>query len=134
MNVVLWILQLLLGLLFLFAGGFKLVMPMAELEKAANMPGLFLKFISVCELAGGLGLILPGALKVKPGLTPLAAAGLVVIMIGAVVTTAMTGAIAGAVMPLIVGLLCAFVAYGRWRLAPHADRSRGPAFQGARSS
>ena len=132
MNALLWILQVLLGLLFLFGGAYKLVMPMAELEKAANMPGLFLKFISVCEIAGGLGLILPGALRIKPGLTPLAAAGLVVIMIGAVVTTAMTGVVAGAAMPLIVGVLCAFVAYGRWRLAPHADRSRGRAFQGAR--
>jgi len=124
MTYALWIVQGLLAALFLFAGGVKLVMPIAELEKQAGMPGWFLRFISVAEVLGALGLVLPGLLRVRPGLTPLAATGLVIIMLGATVITLATGAIAPALMPLVVGLLAAFVAYGRWRLAPLYGASR----------
>ena len=86
------------------------------------MPGWFLHFIGVMEILGGLGLILPSLLRIRPGLTPLAAAGLVIIMIGATVITVMTTGIAMAMVPLIVGILAAFVAYGRWRVAPLSAR------------
>jgi uncharacterized membrane protein YphA (DoxX/SURF4 family) len=118
MNIALWIVQVLLALLFLFTGGMKLVMPIEEMTQQLPMPGWFLRLIGVCEMLGGLGLILPWLLRIRPGLTPLAAAGLVVIMIGATVTTIMTGQIAISLVPLVVGILCLFVAYGRWRLAP----------------
>src|SRR2546425_7917203 len=87
------------------------------------LPGWFLRFIGVAEVLGAIGLIVPGLLRIRPGLTPLAAAGLVIIMIGATVLTLAGGDVAPALIPLVVGLLSAFVAYGRWRLAPH----RGPA-------
>jgi hypothetical protein len=74
---------------------------------------------------GAIGLILPGLLRIRPGLTPLAAAGLVIIMIGATGIGLWAGDVAITVISLVVGLLAAFVAYGRWRLAPH----RGPAEQ-----
>lgn len=125
-NVLLWILQGLLALLFVFAGVMKLVIPIAELEKQAHLSGLFLRFIGLAELAGGLGLILPGLLRIKTVLTPLAAAGLVIIMIGATAMTLAAGPIAPALMPLVVGLLSGFIAYGRWRLAPHRGPSRWP--------
>lgn len=118
MNRFLWTLQVLLAALFLFAGGVKLVMPVEAMTAQVPMPGLFLRFIGVCEVLGALGLILPGLLKTRTGLTPLAAAGLVIIMIGA---TAITMANMGATMatlPLLAGVSAAFVAYGRWRLAP----------------
>ena len=118
MNYALWIVQGLLALLFLFAGGMKLVMPVEEMTKQIPLPGLFLRFIAVCEVLGALGLILPGLLRIRPRLTPLAAAGLVIIMIGATVVTLMTGDIAMALIPFVVGILAAFVAYGRWRLTP----------------
>jgi len=118
MNLALWIIQVLLACLFLFAGGMKLVMPLEKLAGPVEMPGLFLRFIGVCEFLGGLGLILPGLLRIRPGLTPLAAAGLVIIMMGATVLTLMTGGSVLALIPLVVGFLAAFVAYGRWRLAP----------------
>jgi len=118
MNIALWIVQVLLALLFLFTGGMKLIMPIEEMTQQLPMPGWFLRFIGVCEVLGGLGLILPWFLRIRPGLTPLAAAGLVVIMIGATVTTIMTGQIAISLVPLVVGILCLFVGYGRWRLAP----------------
>ena len=116
MNIALWIVQALLAALFLFAGGMKLIMPIEEMTKQMPLPGLFLRFIALCEVLGALGLILPGLLRIRPGLTPLAAAGLVIIMIGATAITLMTGAIAMALIPLVVVLLSAFVAYGRWRL------------------
>ncbi len=118
MNIVLWIIQGLLAALFIFAGGTKLVLPIEEMTKDSAMPGWFLRFIGVAEILGALGLIFPWLLRIRPGLTPLAAAGLVVIMIGATLTTLMTADAAMASFPLVVGIFCAFVGYGRWRWAP----------------
>ena len=119
MTYALWIVQGLLALLFLWAGSMKLVMPVEAMTEQMPLPGLFLRFIGVAEVLGALGLILPGLLRIRPGLTPLAAAGLVLMMIGATVFTLASGAVAMALFPLVVGLLAAFVAYGRWRLTPH---------------
>ena len=118
MTYALWVLQVLLGLLFIFAGGSKLVMPIEEMTREVAMPGWFLRGIGVCELLGGLGLILPGLFRIRTGLTPLAAAGLVIIMIGATVVTVMTMGVGMALVPFVVGVLAAFVAYARWRVAP----------------
>ncbi len=118
MNLALWIVQALLALLFLFAGVSKLLTPLEELTKQVPMSGPFLRFISAAEVLGAAGLILPGLLRIRPGLTPLAAAGLVIIMIGATAMTLKSMGILMAVLPLGAGLLAAFVAYGRWRLAP----------------
>ena len=115
MTYVLWIIQGLLALLFLWAGGMKLVLPLEQLAGPIPMPGLFMRFIGVAEVLGAIGLILPGFLHIRPGLTPLAAVGLLIIMIGATVITLMSGGIGMALIPLVVGLLLAFVAYGRWR-------------------
>jgi uncharacterized membrane protein YphA (DoxX/SURF4 family) len=127
MNILLWIIQVLLALLFLFAGGTKLVLPVEVLNamgspNQVHLPGLLLKLVGLFEVLGALGLILPGLFRVKTGLTPLAAAGLVIIMIGAVVLTIIGDGIAMAIVPLVVLFLVAFVAYGRWRLAPLASR------------
>jgi len=119
MHRALWVVQWLRGLLFVFAGGIKLVMPIEEMTKEIALPGAFLRFIGVAELLGGLGLVLPGLTGIRPELTPLAAAGLTIIMIGAVPLSFMTGGAATALMPLIVGLLLVYVAYGRWQSAPY---------------
>ena len=118
MTYALWIVQVLLAALFLFGGIYKLLMPIEELTRQIPVPGWFLQFISVAEVVGGLGLIVPSLLRIAPGLTPLAAACLVIIMIGAVVITLATGGGIAALSPFVVGLLLLFVAYGRWRLAP----------------
>ena len=123
MNILLWVIQILLALLFLFAGVTKLVLPIEVLmamgsPNQVHLPGLFIRFIGVCEVLGAAGLILPGVFRRRPELTPLAAAGLVIIMIGAVVVTVIADGVAAGIGPLVVGLLCAFVAYGRSKLRP----------------
>jgi uncharacterized membrane protein YphA (DoxX/SURF4 family) len=121
LNIVLWVVQALLALLFIWGGGSKLVMSLEQLAGppgSVALPGAFLRFIGVAELLGGIGLILPSLLRIRPGLTPLAAAGLVIIMIGAVGITLAGGGGGMALIPAVTGLLAAFVAYGRWRLAP----------------
>ena len=116
MNIVLWIIQILLALLFLFSGLTKLL-PIITLPPPP--PGMwippmwFLKFIGLCEFLGALGLVLPGLFHRQQYLTVWAAIGLTIIMIGAVVVTVMTMGAAAAVTPFIVLLLCVFVAYGR---------------------
>jgi len=115
-TVLLWIIQGLLALVFMFAGVMKFVMPIEEMTKQVPLPGLFLRFIGVAEVLGAIGLILPGLLRIRPGLTPLAAAGLAIITVGATVVTLMIGGGATALFPLVVALLSAFVAYSRWRL------------------
>jgi uncharacterized membrane protein YphA (DoxX/SURF4 family) len=122
-NYILWIVQALLAALFLFAGVMKLVVPLDQLAGPVPLPGPFLRFIGVVETLGGLGLILPGLTGIRPGLTPLAAAGLVVVMLGAIAIT-LARSVAQALIPLVVGGLCAFVAYGRWRMVPHGGRVR----------
>ena len=110
---VLWVLQSVLAALFLFAGYVKLTMPAAAMAQVAPLPVAFLRFIAVAELLGALGLILPGVFHVRRELTPLAAAGLVIIMIGATVVTLATGKGLEALIPAIVGGLAATVARGR---------------------
>ena len=124
MNILLWIIQGLLALLFIFSGAMKFMMSVAEMNEQSPVvwPGLFLHFIGVCEVLGGLGLILPSALRIKPGLTPLAAGGLAIITAGATVITLM-GPMKGMVgVPLVTCLLCIFVAWGRWRARPISPR------------
>ena len=123
MNIVLWIIQILLALLFLFAGGSKLVMSAEAMARmsppdALPLPILLVRFIGLVEVLGALGLVLPGLFRRRQELTPLAAAGLTIVMIGAVVVTVMGPGAAAAVFPLVIGILCAFVAYGRWKLRP----------------
>src|ERR671935_13228 len=130
MTYVLWIVQALLALLFAFTGGMKLVLPIEVLTEQIPLPGVFVRFIGMCEALGALGLILPGLLRIRPGLTPLAAAGLVIIMIGATMFTP-PDHLELALIPLVVGLLAAFVAYGRWRLVPLRGSSHPSALQPA---
>src|SRR5689334_25224316 len=98
----------------------KFVMSVQQMNEQSPvvLPGLFIHFIGVCEILGAIGLILPALLRIKPGLTPLAAAGLAIITAGATVIT-LIGPIKGlALLPLVTCVLCIFVAFGRSRLRP----------------
>ena len=116
-NKMLWVVQGLLALLFIFAGAMKLILPIEAMAGPVALPGPFLRFIGVAELLGGLGLVLPGALRIHTELTPIAAGGLVVIMTGATVVTVTGIGVGASMLPLVVGTLAAFVAYGRSSLA-----------------
>ena len=112
-NIMLWTAQGLLAALFLFAGLMKLVGPVASMN--LPVPLAFVRFIGVAEVAGALGLVLPGILRVWQALTPIAAIGLVLIMSGATVITIETTGLAPALIPLIVGTLATTIAVGRAR-------------------
>lgn len=122
-NRSLWIVQGLLAGLFLFAGGMKLVVPVEQLAGPVALPGAFLRFIGVAEVLGAVGLVLPWLLQIRPGLTPLAAGGLVIIMAGATAITWIGAGFTSALMPLTVGMLCLVVAYGRSRPVSRARRA-----------
>lgn len=122
-SVASWIVQGLLAALFVFAGVMKFVMPVEAMQQPVALPGALIHFIGVCEIAGGLGLVLPGLTKIAPFLTPLAAAGLTIIMIGAVAITGTYMPVSQAIFPFVVGVLTAAIAWARWRVAPHASRS-----------
>jgi len=122
----LWIAQALLALLFLLTGGMKLVVPMDVLieQMPVPLPAVFVRFLGAAEVVGAVGLILRGLLRISTGLTSLAASGLIIIMIGAVMFTPPEDFTLAAI-PAVVGILAAFVAYGRWRLVPlETDPSR----------
>ncbi|MDQ3808700.1 MAG: DoxX family protein [Chloroflexota bacterium] len=123
MTYALWTIQALLAVLFVLAGSMKLITPMEVLTAQVPLPGVFVRFVGAAEALGGLGLILPGLLRIRPGLVSLAALELLHVMIGAaVLTVAVGGDAVTAVVPLLVGLLLIAVAYGRWRLAPHTGQ------------
>ena len=117
-NRALWTAQTLVALIFLFSGVMKFVLPVEKMQGPIALPLAFIRFVGVAEILGALGLILPGLLHIRTVLTPIAASGLVIIMIGATAITIAGMGIAPALFPLIVGLLAAFIAYGRWRMAP----------------
>jgi hypothetical protein len=130
---VLWSIQGLLALVFGFAGIMKLVVPIEMLlaQMPVSLPGVFVQFIGGCEVLGAVGLLLPGLVRIRPSLTPLAAAGLTIIMTGATVISLVGGLGAAALLPLILGLLAAGVAYGRWQVAPQSRSSRRSVLQPA---
>lgn len=117
MIILLVIVQWLLAALFVFAGGMKLILPLDKMAGPIPVPGFFLRFIGVAETLGGLGLILPGLFQIRTGLTPLAAGGLLLIMIGATVLNLVGHDVGAALVSLVVGLLLLFVLWGRTRRA-----------------
>jgi uncharacterized membrane protein YphA (DoxX/SURF4 family) len=121
-NVTLWVVQGLLASVFLLAGGMKLVAPPEALAGPIPLPVLFIRFIGVCEVLGAIGLILPWLLRIRPVLTPLAASGLVVIMTGAAVLSAIFMTVAAGIGPLVIGTLAALVAYNRYAVVDNLQQ------------
>ncbi len=119
MNRVLWVLQVLLACVFLFSGAFKLLAPIDVVQQQLPLSAAFIRFIGTVETLGAIGLVLPSLLRIRPVLTPVAACGLVIVMTGAtLLTPSLVGALSPALLPLMLGIVAAVVAYGRWRVAP----------------
>jgi hypothetical protein len=122
LHVVLWATQLLLGAAFIMTGLLKATQPLVELGKTmpwvTALPGGLVRFIGASELAGGLGLILPSLLRIKPGLTVLAGYGLALVMLLASGFHAMRGEMSALPVNLVLGGLALFTAWGRRSKAP----------------
>jgi DoxX-like family len=129
LRIGLWVVQVLLAIFFLMAGINHGLRPIAEAAQTSpwitGVPVWLARFIGFAELAGAAGLILPTATRIMPSLTPLAAVGLAIIMGLAVPFHIMRGEANVIAMHLVVVVLSAFVAWGRFRKAPIAPRSTG---------
>ncbi len=126
MNILLWVLQIVFGLYFVFVGVMHFIIPPGLPGAMAWMYELSptLHWVSgIAELLGGLGLILPGLTRIQTRLTPLAASGLVLVMIAAAVWHVQRGEVSNIVLNLVNAAILSFIAYGRWRLVPLKDRS-----------
>jgi len=129
-NVALWTLQILLGLFMALASGApKLLLPADALPMPIPIPGPILAFIGVAEVLGGIGMILPAVTGIRPGLVPLAAAGLALVAIGGGSYQIAAAEPGNAVFAFVLAALFTFIAYGRWQLAPHRPRTRRPVLQ-----
>ncbi len=112
-NIGLWAGQGAFAALFLFAGAAKLFGSSEAISAEHDLPVLFMRFIGGAEVLGAIGLILPWALRIRPGLTPLAAAGLAIIMVGATVTTAITISLGLAAVDAVFFAALVAITYGR---------------------
>ncbi|HVL82798.1 MAG TPA: DoxX family protein [Pseudonocardia sp.] len=120
MNVVLWIIAALLAAASVAAGGMKLAQPKEKLAASPNMawaedysPGM-LKTIGTLEVLAAVGLIVPAVLGVLPVLVPLAAVGLVLLMVGAAITHARRKESQAVVTNVVLIVLALVVAVGRF--------------------
>ena len=119
MNALLWTLQMVLALVFGGAGTVKLIAPRDQLAKTLggwvyDFPAPLLKPLGLAELLGAIGLIVPPLVHVAPILTPLAASGLGVTMIGAIAPHARRGEFANVVVNVLLAVMAAVVAWGRF--------------------
>ena len=128
MHIALWVVQVLLAVGFFMAGGTKVAQPIEELAKqmafVSHMPAFMVRFIGLSEVLGAIGLILPAATRIKPELTKIAAALLALVMGLAFLSHfVLTSDPSHAPPSLVLGLLSAFVAWGRHKKAPITPRS-----------
>ena len=127
MNILLWVLQTLLAVAFLAHGWFFLFPPeaMVAIMNASISPA-FRLFIGAAEVLAAIGLTLPGLTRIRPWLVPSSAAGLVIVMIGAVILHASRGEVSSTITTAILLALVTFVAYMRWRVQPIRPRTPVP--------
>lgn len=122
LNIVLWVVQVLLGLMFLMAGASKAFQPLGALAETlpwvTTTPLALVRFIGVSELLGGLGLILPSLLRIKPFLTSWAALGIAAIMVLAAIFHGSRGEFAAIGANVVFLAVALFVAWGRSKKAP----------------
>jgi putative oxidoreductase len=121
-NITLWIAQVLLAGMFIMSGFMKLAQPIDQLSQmlpwANQLPETLVRFIGLSEVLGGLGLVLPAMLRIKPQLTAWAALGLVAVMLFAAIFHASRGEFSAIGMNIILALIAGFIAWGRLKKAP----------------
>ena len=123
MNIVLWVLQVLLALVFLAHGCLLLFPPAAIVDQMnASLPRWFQLFLGVAEILAAVGLTLPGFTRIQPWLVSCAAAGVMIVMVCATIFHLMRGEVSSAITTVVLLAVATFVAYGRWRVAPIRPR------------
>ena len=124
MNILLWVLQALLAAAF-FAHGLLLLMPPPDIaaQMTAELPRGFWVFLGWAEVAAAIGITLPGATRIQPWLVPLAAAGIMFVMVSATIWHVVRGEISSAIVTLVLLVMSTYVAYMRWRIYPIRPRS-----------
>jgi len=124
MKILLWVLQVLLALAFLAHGVMLLVPPQAIAEQLnASLPRWFQVFLGVAEVLAAVGLTLPGMTRIQPWLVPLAAAGIMIVMVSATIFHLMRGEVSPALTTIVLLAMATFVAYMRWRVLPIQPRA-----------
>lgn len=123
MNVALWIIAGLLAAAFLAGGAVKLTQPREKLAASGfgfveDFSAGAVKAIGAVELLAGVGLVLPAALDIAPVLVPLTALGLVLLMVGAMITHLRRHEASAVVVNLAILALAVFVAWGRFGPQP----------------
>ena len=122
LNIALWVAQVLLAAMFLMAGIMKATQPIEELSQSMTWVNDFsagmVRFIGISELLGGIGLLLPALLRIKPIFTPLAALGLFIIMVLAFIYHISNAEYQALGINLILGAIAVFIAWGRYKKAP----------------
>ena len=123
MKILLWVLQVLLALAFLAHGVMLLVPPQAIAEQLnASLPRWFQVFLGVAEVLAAIGLTLPGMTRIQPWLVPMAAAGIMIVMVSATIFHLMRGELSSAMTTIVLLAMATFVAYMRWRVVPIQPR------------
>jgi len=123
MNIVLWVLQVLLALVFLAHGGLLLFPPAAIVDQMnASLPRWFQLFLGIAEILAAVGLTLPGVTRIQPWLVSYAAAGIMFVMVCATVFHLVRGEVSSALTTVVLLAVATFVAYARWRVAPIRPR------------
>jgi putative oxidoreductase len=127
LHITLWVAQIILGGMFIIAGIMKSSQPIIDLSQtvpwAADVPVALVRFIGLSELLGGIGLILPSLLKIKPILTPVAAIGILIIMVFALLYHISKGETDVIGINIVLGMIAAFIAWGRLKKAAIHSRT-----------
>jgi uncharacterized membrane protein len=126
MNITLWVLQILFGIYFIAIGIMHFIVPdglPAQMSWMYDLSPTLHVISGTAEILGGLGLILPGLTKIQTRLTPLAASGLALVMVGAAVYHVSRGEIQNIFLNLIIAGILAFIAYGRFKLVPLPEKT-----------
>jgi hypothetical protein len=126
MKALIWVLQVLLALAFLAHGCLFLFPPASVVEQMnASLPRWFQLFLGVAEVAAAVGLTVPALTRIRPRFVPLAAAGIMIVMICATGFHTARGEFSSALTTFVLLLIATFVAYMRWRVVPIQPR-HGP--------
>jgi uncharacterized membrane protein YphA (DoxX/SURF4 family) len=127
-NLILWVFQIGLGIFFVSFGIVHFVVPEglpAQVEWMYDLDDAFHYMAGSAEILGGLGLVLPGVTRIAPGLVPIAAAGLILVMAGALIWHFGREEFLNMGTNVVVAFALAYIAYGRWKLNPISPRRKG---------